>query len=85
VGPWAEDLSSCTTEGPRTSRALKADRNNIKALALAASVAFDRRDYPGAIEHWRRMLPLTSEQSRLGKSVRASVAGAQKRMEAEKP
>jgi hypothetical protein len=31
------------------------------------------------------MLPLTSEQSRLGKSVRASVAGAQKRMEAEKP
>jgi cytochrome c-type biogenesis protein CcmH len=67
------------------ARALKADRNNIKALALAASVAFERRDYPGAIEHWRRMLPLTSEQSRLGKSVRSSIASAQSRMEADKP
>jgi cytochrome c-type biogenesis protein CcmH len=67
------------------ARALKADRNNIKALALAASVAFDRRDYPGAIGHWRRMLPLTSEQSKLGRSVRASIASALSRMEADKP
>ena len=65
------------------ARALKADRNNIKALALAAAVAFDRRDYPGAIEYWRRILPLASEHSRLGKSVRASIAGAQSRMEAD--
>jgi len=67
------------------ARALKADRNNIKALALAAAVAFERRDYPGAIEYWRRMLPLTSEQSRLGKSVRSSIASAQSKMEAGKP
>jgi cytochrome c-type biogenesis protein CcmH len=63
------------------ARALEADGNNIKALALAAAVAFERKDYPGAIAHWRRILPLASEHSRLGKSVRASIADAQRRLQ----
>ncbi len=65
-------------------RALKADGNNIKARALAATVAFEKKDYPGAIVHWRRILPLASEHSRLGNSVRASIVDAQKRIEAAK-
>jgi cytochrome c-type biogenesis protein CcmH len=67
------------------ARALKADANNIKALALAAAAAFERQDYRGAIAYWRRIAPLAPEQSKLGRSVRASIADAQTRMETGKP
>jgi cytochrome c-type biogenesis protein CcmH len=61
-------------------RALEADGSNVKALALAASAAFERKDYRGAIANWQRILPLASEHSRLGRSVRASIADAQIRL-----
>ncbi len=37
-------------------RALKIDPDNLKALMLAGSEAFDRRDAVGAIRHWQRMV-----------------------------
>lgn len=37
-------------------RALKADPQNLKALALAGTDAFDRRDYRGAAAFWARAI-----------------------------
>ena len=34
------------------ARALQADGSNIKALALAGTAAFERKDYAKAIEYW---------------------------------
>lgn len=36
-------------------RALKINPHHIKALMLAASAAYDRKDYPGAIGYWERL------------------------------
>jgi cytochrome c-type biogenesis protein CcmH len=36
--------------------ALKIDPDNVKALALAGTAAFDRKDYAGAIRHWERLV-----------------------------
>lgn len=37
-------------------RALQLDPKEVKALALAGSAAFDRRDYAKAIDYWQRAL-----------------------------
>ena len=58
-------------------RALQADGNNLKALALAGTVEFEKRDFAKAIEYWRRMLPLLPADSEMGNSVRASIQEAQ--------
>jgi len=58
-------------------RALKADGNNVKALALAGTVDFERGDYAKAIEYWQRMLPLLPADSEMGNSVRSSIQEAQ--------
>lgn len=36
-------------------RALKIDPKNLKALALAGTAAFYRKDYAGALRHWEKM------------------------------
>lgn len=65
------------------ARALKADGRNIKALAIAAAAASERQDHRGAIAYWRRMLPLVAnEHTKLGASVRRSIADAEKRLRA---
>jgi len=61
-------------------RALKADANNLKALALAGTVEFDKQNFSKAIEYWRRILPLMPENSELGDSVRASIQEAQNKL-----
>jgi len=58
-------------------RALKADGNNLKALALAGTVGFEKGDFAKAIEHWQRMLPLLPPDSEMGNSVRSSIQEAQ--------
>lgn len=37
------------------AQALKIDPNQLKALALAGTAAFNREDYKGALKHWERM------------------------------
>ena len=37
-------------------RALKIDPANLKALALAGTAAFDRKDYTLAVQHWEKLL-----------------------------
>lgn len=58
-------------------RALKADGNNLKALALAGTVGFEKGDYAEAVKYWNRMLPLLPPDSDMSKSVRASIQEAQ--------
>ncbi len=58
-------------------RALQADGNNLKALALAGTVEFERHDFAKAVEYWRRMLALLPPDSEMVDSVRASIKEAQ--------
>lgn len=61
-------------------RALEADGNNLKALALAGTVEFEKSDFAKAIEYWQRMLPLLPADSETGNSVRASIQEAQDKL-----
>ena len=55
------------------ARALEVEPENLKALALAGTAAFARRDYRAAVAHWEKMLPLVPAESEEGRSIRASV------------
>lgn len=61
-------------------RALKADANNLKALALAGTVAFERQDFGKAVEHWGKMLPLLPADSEMGNAIRANIQEAQDKL-----
>lgn len=50
-------------------QALKADPNNIKALALAGTAAFQRQDYRGAIGQWQKITGLVPPGSPVGRQV----------------
>jgi cytochrome c-type biogenesis protein CcmH len=54
-------------------RALKLDPNNIRALSLMGSAAFDRRDYEHAIGYWNRVLPLVAPDSKIAQSTSSSI------------
>src|SRR5258707_121079 len=41
-------------------RALQVDPKNLKALALAGSAAYERREVRNAVRYWERMLPLVA-------------------------
>src|SRR5512133_3557958 len=58
-------------------RALKADGNNLKALALAGTVEFEKQNFAKAAEYWKRMLPLLPADSETGNAVRASIKEAE--------
>ena len=55
------------------ARALEIDPRNLKALALAGTVAFERKDYKTAAGYWERMLPLVPPDSDDARSIRANV------------
>ena len=58
-------------------RALELDPQNLKALALAGSAAFERKDFAAAVRYWERILPLVAADSEDARSIRASIAEAQ--------
>lgn len=58
------------------ARALAADRANVKALALAGSLAFERKDYAGAVRYWERVLSGDTSDSEFTRSIRAGVEEA---------
>ena len=60
------------------ARALEIEPHNLKALALAGSVAFERQDYARAADLWSRMLPLVPADSEDAKSIAENVAEAKK-------
>ena len=59
-------------------RALEIDPENLKALALAGTAAFDRRDFGAAAAFWQRMLPLVGAESEDARAVKENVAEALK-------
>lgn len=61
-------------------RALKADGNNVKALALAGTVEFQKQNFAKAAEYWKRMLPLLPPDSEMGNSVRTSIKEAEDKL-----
>lgn len=57
-------------------RALAADPNNVKALLLSGTAAFDKNDHGNAIRYWERALALLPAESDTARGVRASIAEA---------
>jgi len=57
-------------------RALEIDPQNLKALALAGTAAFDRKDYAAAARYWQRMLPLVEPASEDARQIQGSIAEA---------
>jgi cytochrome c-type biogenesis protein CcmH len=60
------------------ARALTLDPNNPKALALAGSLAFDRRDYRGATRFWEKRARLETPDSPVARQIQASLAEARR-------
>jgi cytochrome c-type biogenesis protein CcmH len=59
-------------------RALEIDPNNLKALALAGTVAFERKDYAQAAAFWQRMLPHVPPDSDDARTIAQNVDEAKK-------
>jgi cytochrome c-type biogenesis protein CcmH len=57
-------------------QALDADPRNIKALALAGSVAFEAKDYRAARTYWERLQAVLPPDSEMARSVQGSIAEA---------
>ncbi|HEX5612553.1 MAG TPA: c-type cytochrome biogenesis protein CcmI [Burkholderiales bacterium] len=67
------------------ARALEADPRHLKALALAGTAAYDRKDYKAAAGFWERMLPLVDANSEDARSIRANVEEARALAEGRTP
>jgi cytochrome c-type biogenesis protein CcmH len=57
-------------------RALEIDPEHVKALALAGTAEFERRDYAAAIAYWERILKVVPPDSEFARSVEGSIAEA---------
>jgi cytochrome c-type biogenesis protein CcmH len=60
--------------------ALAADAANPKALSLAGSAAFDRRDFAAAIRYWQRLASLPGLDANVAAQARANVSAAHERL-----
>ena len=60
--------------------ALAADPRHPKALALAGSAAFARRDFASAIRYWQRIVEIAPPESELARSAQGSIADAERRL-----
>lgn len=58
-------------------RALEIDPQNLKALALAGTAAYERKDFDGAARTWRRMLPLVPAGGEDARAIQANIDEAQ--------
>jgi len=61
------------------NQALKLDPKNLKALALAGTIAFDRGDFPSAVRHWEGAYAAAEPGSELANNLLNGVAEARKR------
>jgi cytochrome c-type biogenesis protein CcmH len=57
-------------------RALEIEPGNVKALALAGSAAFERKDFAAAASHWERMLAHVEPGSEDARAIQQNVAEA---------
>lgn len=61
------------------ARALELDPKNLKALALAGTIAFDRGDFPLAVRHWEGAVAAAGSESELVANLRSGIAEARQR------
>lgn len=54
-------------------RALRADPDNAKALALAGTIAFDKKDFSLAVKHWERLRSSIPSDSEFAKSIQSGI------------
>lgn len=66
-------------------RALELEPSNLKALALAGTAAFERKDYAGAAARWERMLPHVAPDSDDARAIQRNVAEARSFLNEKKP
>ncbi len=66
-------------------RALELEPGNLKALALAGTAAFERKDFTGAAAYWERMLSHVAPDSEEARSIRQNVAEARALANERKP
>ncbi|MEQ1774675.1 MAG: c-type cytochrome biogenesis protein CcmI [Burkholderiales bacterium] len=57
-------------------RALKIDPDHAKSLALAGTVAFEKKDYAGALKYWEKLAPQIPPDTELARNVQSSIAEA---------
>ncbi len=57
-------------------RALQLDPNNVKALALAGTAAFDRKDYALAVQHWEKLVQVGPTDAAFVQQVQSGIAEA---------
>lgn len=57
-------------------RALELEPTNLKALALAGTAAFERREFGAAAAYWERMLPHVPPESEDARAIRSNIAEA---------
>jgi cytochrome c-type biogenesis protein CcmH len=60
-------------------RALEIDPRNLKALALAGTIAFERGDYPLAVRHWESAVVVAGGEGELVANLRSGIAEARQR------
>ena len=61
-------------------RALKLDPNQPKALALAGTIAFQKKDFAAAAQDWERALSVLPEDSGFARQIAAGLAEAREAM-----
>jgi len=66
-------------------RALVLDPNNLKALALAGSAAFERKDFAKAVQFWEKASKLAPPGSDFARSLASSVEEARAAISAATP
>ncbi|WP_304513494.1 c-type cytochrome biogenesis protein CcmI [Denitromonas iodatirespirans] len=82
---WADALAAANNrslagEPARLiDKALALDPDNIKALALSGSAAFQAEDYARAAAQWERILPQLPADNELAVSIRQGIAEARQR------
>ncbi|HTE14817.1 MAG TPA: c-type cytochrome biogenesis protein CcmI [Burkholderiales bacterium] len=57
-------------------RALKIDPDNLKSLALAGTVAFDKKEYATALKYWEKLATLVPQNSEMARGVQSGIAEA---------
>lgn len=62
----------------QVEKALKIDPRNIKALALAGSEAFDRKDFATAIKHWEKVVQFGPAESPMVQQIQGGLDEARR-------
>jgi cytochrome c-type biogenesis protein CcmH len=57
-------------------QALRLDPQNVKALALAGTVAFDKKNYREAAAHWEKILAVVPPESETAQAIKGSIVEA---------